>query len=93
MKEVEQIAFAATQGLYDPVKKEMVSEAEPQTEFANALLHEPQYLKHRADLAIAVAALSAQVDQRTKLALVQTGETLRRWIIAALMLLVCAVFV
>lgn len=93
MKEVEQVAFAATQGLYDPVKKEMVSEAEPQTEFANALLHEPQYLKHRADLAIAVAALSTQVDQRTKLALVQAGEKLRRWIVIALMLLVWAVFV
>lgn len=93
MKEVEQVAFAATQGLYDPVKKEMVSEAEPQTEFANALLHEPQYLKHRADLAIAVAELSAQVDQRTKVALVQAGETLRRWIIVALMLLVWGVFV
>ncbi|WP_295003312.1 response regulator [uncultured Dechloromonas sp.] len=93
MKEVEQVAFAATQGLYDPVRKEMVSEAEPQTEFANALLHEPQYLKHRADLAIAVAELSAQVDQRTKQALVQAGEKLRRWIIVALMLLVWSVFV
>lgn len=93
MKEVEQVAFAATQGLYDPVKREMVSEAEPQTEFANTLLHEPYYLKHRADLAIAVAELSAQVDQRTKVALVHAGETLWLWIIIALMLLVWAVFV
>jgi len=93
MKEVEQVAFAATQGLYDPVRKEMVSEAEPQPEFANALLHEAHYLKHRADLAIAVAEFSAQVDQRTKTALVQAGEVLRRWIIVALLLLVWAVFV
>ena len=93
MKEVEQVAFAATQGLYDPVRKEMVSEAEPQPEFANVLLHEAHYLKHRADLAIAVAELSAQVDQRTKVALVQAGETLRRWIVVALMLLVWSVFV
>ena len=48
MKEIEQVAFAATQGLYDPVKGEMVSEAEPQHAFANQLLHESRYLQLRA---------------------------------------------
>ena len=52
MKQVEQIAFAATQGLYDPVKREFVSEAEPQREFASALLHEARYLKLRAELGL-----------------------------------------
>ncbi|MCG2576560.1 response regulator [Dechloromonas sp. XY25] len=93
MKEVEQIAFAATQGLYDPVKHEMVSEAEPEREFAAKLLHETRYLKHRADLAIAVDELSRQVDQRTKNALVAAGDMLRTWIVAALLLLVGALLV
>ncbi|HLO62310.1 MAG TPA: response regulator [Azonexus sp.] len=93
MKEVEQIAFAATQGLYDPVKHEMVSETEPQREYAARLLHETRYLKHRADLAIAVDELSRQVDLRTRNALVAAGDMLRTWIVAALLLLVGALLV
>ena len=90
MKQVEQIAFAATQGLYDPVKREFVSEAEPQREFASALLHEARYLKLRAELAIAVDDLTRQVDQRTTQNLAQAGEHLLRWIVAALLLLLGA---
>lgn len=90
MKEVEQIAFAATQGLYDPVKREVVSEAEPQREFANNLLHEGHYLKLRAELAMSVEDLAKQVDRRTIKDLVQAGEMLRGWIIAALLLLLGA---
>ncbi|MFZ2971033.1 MAG: response regulator [Ferribacterium limneticum] len=90
MKQVEQIAFAATQGLYDPVKREFVSEAEPQHDFANALLHEARYLKLRAELAIAVDELTNQVDQRTTKNLGRAGEHLLRWIVAALLLLLAA---
>ena len=90
MKEVEQIAFAATQGLYDPVKREVVSEAEPQREFANDLLHEGHYLKLRAELAMSVDDLATQVDQRTSKNLMEAGEMLRRWIISALLLLLGA---
>jgi len=93
MKEIEQVAFAATQGLYDPVKGEMVSEAEPQHAFANQLLHESRYLQLRADLAIAVADLAAQVDRRTRESLVAAGNKLQRWIVVALLLLVGAVLV
>jgi len=90
MKQVEQIAFAATQGLYDPVKREFVSEAEPQRDFANALLHEARYLKLRAELAIAVDELTRQVDERTTKSLARAGQHLLRWIIAALLLLLGA---
>ena len=90
MKQVEQVAFAATQGLYDPVKREFVSEAEPQREFANALLHEARYLKLRAELAIAVDDLALQVDKRTTQNLAEAGEHLLRWIIAVLLLLLGA---
>jgi len=90
MKQVEQIAFAATQGLYDPAKREFVSEAEPQRDFANALLHEARYLKLRAELAIAVDELARLVDQRTTENLARAGDHLLRWIIAALLLLLGA---
>jgi signal transduction histidine kinase/DNA-binding response OmpR family regulator/HPt (histidine-containing phosphotransfer) domain-containing protein len=90
MKEIEQVAFAATQGLYDPVKREFVSEASPQHEYANALLHEPRYLKLRADLAVAVDELASQVDQRTKTDLIAAGESLQTWIVASMLLLLGA---
>src|SRR5574343_1270395 len=90
MKEIEQIAFAATQGLYDPVKREFVSEASPQHEYAIALLHEPRYLKLRADLAVTVDELASQVAQRTKTDLIVAGESLQRWIVASMLLLLGA---
>jgi signal transduction histidine kinase/DNA-binding response OmpR family regulator/HPt (histidine-containing phosphotransfer) domain-containing protein len=90
MKQVEQVAFAATQGLYDPLRREFVSEAEPQHAFASDLLHEAPYLKLRAELAIAVDELTRQVDQRTTTDLTQAGELLLRWILAVLFLLLAA---
>jgi signal transduction histidine kinase/CheY-like chemotaxis protein len=90
MKEIEQVAFAATQGLYDPVRREFVSEASPQHEYANALLHEPRYLKLRADLAVTVDELASQVDQRTKMDLIAAGESLQTWIVASMLLLLGA---
>ena len=90
MKQVEQIAFAATQGLYDPKKQEFVSEAAPQPEFANASLHDAHYLKLRSDLALAVEELTDLVDQRTTNDLTHASELLHRWIVTALLLLLAA---
>lgn len=90
MKEVEQVAFAATQGLYDPVRSEFVSEADPQPEFAQKLLHQAAYLKLRADMAIAVDDLAQQVEKRTNRDMEIVGDRLRTWIVAALLLLICA---
>ena len=93
MKQTEQIAFAATQGLYDTKKNEFVSEAEPQREFASRLLHQPPYLKLRADLATAVDALSAMVDERTTRNLADVAQALRNSILVAICLLVGTVAV
>ncbi|HXE40675.1 MAG TPA: response regulator, partial [Azonexus sp.] len=87
MKQTEQVAFAATQGLYDPVAGEFVSEAEPQRKFAGALLHQAAYLKLRADLALAVEELSSLVDQRTANNLGRASRRLQDWIFSALVLL------
>ncbi len=90
MKEIEQVAFAATQGLYDPALKQFVSETQPQPDFANALLHEARYLKLRADLAMAVDELAVRVDRRTTENLARAGDRLYAWIVAALLMLLCA---
>ena len=90
MKEIEQVAFAATQGLYDPKLKQFVSDAQPQRDYANALLHEARYLKLRAELAMAVDELAVRVDQRTKEDVARAGDNLHAWIVAAFLLLLCA---
>ncbi|RIX40948.1 MAG: response regulator [Rhodocyclales bacterium GT-UBC] len=91
MKQLEQIAFAATQGLYDPVTREFVSDSPPQHEFAAKLLHAPEYLKLRADLAGAVDELARQVDQRTQRNLDDATRKLQQLIVAALILLATAI--
>ena len=88
MKQVEQVAFAATQGLYDPAMQEFVSEAKPQREFASALLHQAHYLELRAELALTVEKLAGLVDQRTASNLDHASATLQNWIVSALFLLV-----
>ena len=90
MKQVEQIAFAATQGLYDPASGEFVSETEPQRQFAADLLHQAPYLKLRADLALAVEELSSFVDLRTTQNYDHASQRLQDWIFSALALLVGA---
>jgi two-component system, sensor histidine kinase and response regulator len=65
MKETEQIAFAATQGLYDRETGEFVSEAEPQPEFASQLLHQSLYLGPACRSGAGRRRTGAQVDQRT----------------------------
>jgi signal transduction histidine kinase/CheY-like chemotaxis protein len=84
MKRIEQVAFAATQGLYDPEQDEFVSETKPQREFANQLLHRADYLKLRADLALTVEELSNLVDTRTQSSLTNATRLLENWIIASL---------
>ncbi|MDD2743810.1 MAG: response regulator [Rhodocyclaceae bacterium] len=87
MKGIEQVAFAATQGLYDPEIDDFVSEAEPQPEFAQKLLHRRDYLKHSAELAIAVQALSDLVDKRTQNSVAQAAQLLEHLIIISLLAL------
>ena len=58
--------------LYDPVKGEMVSEAEPQHAFANQLLHESRYLQLRADLV--GAGQTAQQDYDAVMATAQAAR-------------------
>ncbi|QDX82486.1 hypothetical protein B9N43_15335 [Denitratisoma sp. DHT3] len=66
MNEIEQIAFAATQGLYDPVKQDFVSDGRPHLRFASKLVNGNEYNRMKADLSKAVDDLSSMVDQRTR---------------------------
>ncbi|MBK1693648.1 hypothetical protein CKO09_02680 [Chromatium weissei] len=65
MNRIEQIAFAATQGLYDPEKADFVSDGAPRLDFASKLVHGAEYNALKADLSTAVLALITLTDQRT----------------------------
>ena len=84
LKALEQVAFAATQGLYDPRRRDFVSEDEPRPELAVTLVHSREYDVKRANVATAVAELKHRVDIRTGAAVVSARTALRDWIIAAI---------
>jgi two-component system, sensor histidine kinase and response regulator len=65
MHKIEQIAFAATQGLYDPDKQDFVSDGIPRIDFASKLVHAKEYGMRQATLANAVARFANLADQRT----------------------------
>lgn len=80
MKQIEQIAFAATQGLYDPKKKDFVSDGKPNLDFASELVHSQKYNELKADLSTSVLDLITLVDNRTNNAVKDAATDLERWI-------------
>lgn len=67
LKRTEQIAFAATQGLYDRSRMEYVSEGEPDREFADSLVYSKEYEQGTAALAGAIERLRQLTVERTAL--------------------------
>ncbi|MBI2734839.1 MAG: response regulator [Aquabacterium sp.] len=84
LKKTEQVAFAATQGLYDRAHQTYVSDGEPDLKFAGELVHSPTYEAQSADLARAVANLSLATDARTAAARVHAASQLEHYIILTL---------
>ncbi len=84
LKALEQVAFAATQGLYDPATGSFVSEGVPHPELAVGLVHGRDYDARRAQGAIAVAELKQRVDRRTSADVAEARAHLHDWIMAAI---------
>ncbi len=84
MNEVEQKAFAATQGLYNPEKQEFVSDGPARLDYATALVHSDGYNALKADLSHAVGDLMRMTDQRTRADATTSGQALERWILLSL---------
>jgi signal transduction histidine kinase/CheY-like chemotaxis protein len=76
LERLEQIAFAATQGLYDPVKGEFVSDGKPNTAFALTLVYGSEYAMLQAKLNLAVSRLAKLADARTGLAVQKATDRL-----------------
>ena len=84
MHNTEQVAFAATQGLYDPERKEFVSDGQPRLDYAVKLVYGDDYNQLRAALSDAVENLSAMTDHRTGMDVDRAGQDLQRWILFSL---------
>lgn len=84
IKKVEQIAFAATQGLYDEQTQTFVDDGTPNLNFAQSLIYTPQYNNLNAKLLQSIQTLILQASERTKLAVFTTEESLKEWIILSI---------
>ena len=84
LKKTEQVAFAATQGLYDPRRKTYVSDGQPDLSYAMQLVHSGAYEAQAADLARALSALSHIADARTAAERSQASAQLERYIIVTI---------
>nr|WP_286180450.1 response regulator [Leptothrix sp. C29] len=83
LRGIEQIAFAATQGLYDVAARDFTSDHRPEPEFARALVHGRDYTALGAGLADAVALLARRTDERTLAEVRAAGRRLGRFSDAA----------
>ncbi|MBS0369179.1 MAG: response regulator [Proteobacteria bacterium] len=83
LKAIEQVAFAATQGLYDPHTRTIVSEGVPRPDVAVKLVFGPDYDRQRLRVATAVTELMQRVDQRTGTEVTEARERLGAWIVAS----------
>ena len=81
LKKTEQIAFAATQGLYDARTQSFVSEGAPDRDFATRLVYSPAYERDSADLARAIDQLARQVDARTRAQAAGASARVNRFIL------------
>ena len=84
MNQIEQKAFAATQGLYNPETEEFVSDGTPRLDFASMLVHSNAYNALKADLSRAVDGLVTMTDRRTSAEVEDAGNRLERWILLSL---------
>ena len=84
MNQIEQKAFAATQGLYNPETEEFVSDGPARLDFASMLVHSNAYNALKADLSTAVGGLVTMTDRRTSGEVAAAGQRLERWILLSL---------
>jgi two-component system sensor histidine kinase/response regulator len=83
IQKFDQIAFAATQGLYDPEKQAFVSDGEPNAEYALKLVYGDEYSKQLALLMLEVSWISTVADARTAGSVQDANDRLREAVLLA----------
>lgn len=89
--EQDQVAFAATQGLYDPGRAVFDDEGKPQRQFAQKFVFSDDYLKLESLLIQEVQNFVNLTDERTRDEVRKVSIHLRHSIFAALAILACTV--
>jgi two-component system sensor histidine kinase/response regulator len=84
MNKIEQIAFAATQGLYDTEQNDFVSDGVPRLDFASKLVYSKEYNQLKARLSNAVSELGVMTDRRTSAEMDLAAQRLEKRIALAL---------
>jgi signal transduction histidine kinase/CheY-like chemotaxis protein len=80
----EQVAFAATQGLYDPHKAQFVSDGKPDPGFARRVVYSADYELQSAQLADKVYELARLTDVRTANEVQTASRRLKGFVKAAI---------
>ncbi len=80
LKKTEQVAFAATQGLYDEKHQVFISEGEPNLAYATKLVYDKSYERDGADLTRALADLTRLANARTEAAVTEASARVSRFI-------------
>ena len=80
LKKTEQVAFAATQGLYDARTHSFVSEGEPDLAYATRLVHAREYEQDGVALTRAIGELARHSDARTEAAVHEATSRVTRFI-------------
>ncbi len=80
IKNIEQVAFAATQGLYDTKKATFVEDSKPDNIFAEKVVYGEEYRKLNSDMSELIAKLIEQVDGRTMHTVKAAEQSLKEWI-------------
>ena len=84
MTQVEQKAFAAIQGLYDPDTNAFVADGEPRLDYASQLVYSDEYKLLKANLSRAVDGLAGLIDTRTSAEVATARVALEKWILLSL---------
>jgi len=84
MTQVEQRAFAAIQGLYNPDTQKFVADGEPRLDYASQLVYSDEYKLLKANLSRAVDGLAALIDTRTSAEVATARVALETWILLSI---------
>ena len=84
LKKTEQIAFAATQGLYDIQNGAFIDDGIPNLKFAQQLIYTQHYQNTNAKLLQTIQALITQASMRTESTVLVSQKNLQNWIILSI---------
>lgn len=84
LKTIEQMAFVATRGLYDPFTRSAASKRALHPEVAIKMVYSQDFDHQRLQVVTAVARLMQLVDQRTGSEVTEARAQLQMWIVASI---------